>query len=335
MDVLSAREAELRRCGARPPHYARRTSRFQSANSARPSFLLVSAFLFLNACGFTSGAATPSSSPDLHAVATFDGVYDVTYTMTALKDISPDNYFQKVGDKEIRIWTVTPRCPIGPCDVDATSVHPPSTQPSEPFIVHFATGQYVAVDNEVTGNCGTVSGDAFNATYTVTTRPSKYASSGSDVFVVELTGTRSLVAAPTSAAAAAGCTQWSVSWDVTMLRRGQVSGLSGVPATPSAPTAASPSPVVLVADSSCAREAATRSTPPKARDTTYYTIANHTTQTLNIYWLDYRGKREFWFSISPGIEQTQGTYRTHPWVVTDARGRCLRLFYAPKTIVIG
>src|SRR5439155_67311 len=83
------------------------------------------------------------------------------------------------------------------------------------------------------------------------------------------------------------------------------------------------------ADKSCRKESSTRSR--SATGPAGYTITNGTASTLRIYWIDYKGKRELWFTLKAGYSQDQDSYRTHPWVVTDEKGRCWRLFYAPTT----
>jgi len=65
-----------------------------------------------------------------------------------------------------------------------------------------------------------------------------------------------------------------------------------------------------------------------------FTITNRTQQVLTVYWLDYEGQRQEYFRIRPGEKRKQPTYLTHPWVVTDPTGKCIRLFYAPADIVI-
>ena len=82
----------------------------------------------------------------------------------------------------------------------------------------------------------------------------------------------------------------------------------------------------------CSAEARIRSY--EATGETSYTITNRTAGSLTVYWLDYAGTRQQWFQVPPKATMDQNTYRTHPWLVTDSRGRCLRIFYAPAQIIV-
>lgn len=64
------------------------------------------------------------------------------------------------------------------------------------------------------------------------------------------------------------------------------------------------------------------------------TVENLTRESLIVYWMDFDGRRQEWFRLSPGERQTRSTWNTHPFVVTDSARRCLRLFRAPATVVI-
>jgi hypothetical protein len=100
----------------------------------------------------------------------------------------------------------------------------------------------------------------------------------------------------------------------------------------------SPSPAVsgaLAADSSCQSESSSHSL--NSNTPTSYTITNHTSETLTLFWLNFQGQRVKYFDLAPGAKQSQGTFVTHPWVVADPHGTCLRLFLVtdPATITIG
>jgi hypothetical protein len=100
----------------------------------------------------------------------------------------------------------------------------------------------------------------------------------------------------------------------------------------SAGPAASPA---LVADASCQSESSSRSL--NSNTGTTYTITNHTSVTLTLFWLNFQGQRVKYFDLAPGTTKSQGTFVTHPWVVADPHGSCLRLFLVtdPATIAIG
>jgi hypothetical protein len=86
------------------------------------------------------------------------------------------------------------------------------------------------------------------------------------------------------------------------------------------------------AESLCAEENTKRSI--ESLSETSFTITNRTKEMLTIYWLDYQGRRQEYFKLMPDETRKQPTYRTHPWVVADPTGRCIRLFYAPGSIII-
>jgi hypothetical protein len=46
-------------------------------------------------------------------------------------------------------------------------------------------------------------------------------------------------------------------------------------------------------------------------------IVNESPEPLKIYWLDFRGERNFHSQIDPGDSFSQNTYTTHPWLITD------------------
>ena len=46
-----------------------------------------------------------------------------------------------------------------------------------------------------------------------------------------------------------------------------------------------------------------------------------------VYWLDTNGERQLYRELKPGEIYELGTYLSHPWVVTDAQGRALGLYY--------
>jgi hypothetical protein len=66
-----------------------------------------------------------------------------------------------------------------------------------------------------------------------------------------------------------------------------------------------------------------------------FTIKNNRDDVLTVYWLDYGGNRREYFKLMPGESRQQHTYRTHPWVITDSRGKVIRVFYAPDDVQVG
>ena len=50
---------------------------------------------------------------------------------------------------------------------------------------------------------------------------------------------------------------------------------------------------------------------------TLITFVNSSARAINIYWINYQGAEEFWFSLYPGQSQIQGTFVTHAWCIRD------------------
>jgi hypothetical protein len=78
--------------------------------------------------------------------------------------------------------------------------------------------------------------------------------------------------------------------------------------------------------SKCPSEAGLRS--QKGTQKTKIVFHNATSGTVHLYWIDYGGKRQSYGSVAPAQTHRQPTYATHPWVVTDQRGRCLNVYFA-------
>ena len=52
-------------------------------------------------------------------------------------------------------------------------------------------------------------------------------------------------------------------------------------------------------------------------------FVNHTSRTVDIFWLDFAGERVFYNTLEPNGSYTQSTWLTHPWVAVDRiTGRC-------------
>jgi hypothetical protein len=90
------------------------------------------------------------------------------------------------------------------------------------------------------------------------------------------------------------------------------------------------SPTGLVADPSCQKESSSKSL--NSNSPTSFTITNHSSVTLTLFWLDFTGKRVKYFDLPPGGMKTQATFITHPWIVADPSGACLRLFLVTDPI---
>lgn len=72
------------------------------------------------------------------------------------------------------------------------------------------------------------------------------------------------------------------------------------------------------------REIALRSL--RSATPTQIEFLNHSRQEIRIYWLNYQGQRQAYGSLQPGGVLRQGTFLSHPWVVTDVRDQALGLY---------
>lgn len=59
-------------------------------------------------------------------------------------------------------------------------------------------------------------------------------------------------------------------------------------------------------------------------NSTTITFVNNSSEPVNIHWINYSGERVLYTTLAPSTSYTQGTYLTHPWVVTDALGTCIQ-----------
>jgi VHL beta domain len=55
---------------------------------------------------------------------------------------------------------------------------------------------------------------------------------------------------------------------------------------------------------------------------TWIDFVNQSSQTLDVYWLDYSGNAVYYFTLNPGAWQAQQTYAQQPWKVLDQDGVC-------------
>ncbi|MGV3524717.1 MAG: hypothetical protein ACO1RX_10845 [Candidatus Sericytochromatia bacterium] len=54
---------------------------------------------------------------------------------------------------------------------------------------------------------------------------------------------------------------------------------------------------------------------------------NSSSGTINIYWLDFEGKRvSYKQDLAAGATHNQGTFVTHPWVITNDQDQCLGIY---------
>ena len=80
------------------------------------------------------------------------------------------------------------------------------------------------------------------------------------------------------------------------------------------------------AEEVCPSEATLRSAASTQH--THISFLNGRSGILNVFWIDYDGRRHFYHSLASGESQSFDTYATHPWVVTDASGNCIGVYFA-------
>ena len=54
---------------------------------------------------------------------------------------------------------------------------------------------------------------------------------------------------------------------------------------------------------------------------------NNSAGIRKVYWIDKNGERQPYCELKPGEDCGLGTFLSHPWVVTDADGNALSLYY--------
>jgi hypothetical protein len=186
----------------------------------RRSSLLI-AFILICACGGTTApiaTVSPTPSQDPLSVARLEGVYDVTYIVTAMSGATTDT---RMGEKTLRVWTATPKCASGPCDTDIKSVSPPSKAITT-SVLSFAAGSYHLSQSVIGVDCGkTTKFNAFDNAITISVTPSRFITVGTTVFVAELTGTRSQIGTPRAIAIRLGCKKgFTYAFSALIVRRG-------------------------------------------------------------------------------------------------------------------
>ncbi len=86
---------------------------------------------------------------------------------------------------------------------------------------------------------------------------------------------------------------------------------------------------------SCDQEAGLRSlNGDTAVDVIFVASDQAETSQFKIYWIDYEGDRVLYNQLRPGQNYTQGTYLTHPWVITkrqsDGSEACVNIHMPEK-----
>ena len=60
-------------------------------------------------------------------------------------------------------------------------------------------------------------------------------------------------------------------------------------------------------------------------------IQNARPTDISLFWINYGGEREFYYTVPAGAQYSLSTYISHPWVVVDEQGRCLELVLPGKS----
>ena len=64
-------------------------------------------------------------------------------------------------------------------------------------------------------------------------------------------------------------------------------------------------------------------------------FVNKSAQTVKIYWLDYDGDRKLYQTLKDGEVYSQGTFLTHPWLITDDNDDAWYVYFPdtqPRTV---
>ena len=92
-------------------------------------------------------------------------------------------------------------------------------------------------------------------------------------------------------------------------------------------------PVLSVSQTnSCGNELTLRSKESVVKS--LFTLTNQSKSSIVLYWINFEGERVKHADIEPNAQVEHKTFLTHPWVVTDSNGKCLRIFEAPGDIII-
>lgn len=80
---------------------------------------------------------------------------------------------------------------------------------------------------------------------------------------------------------------------------------------------------------SCAREPYLKSEGSSFPTSIRFT--NPTPHNVSLFWLDFHGERVAYRTLRSGEAYTQATYFSHPWVIVDSHGACLKIVLPGST----
>src|SRR5690606_31388582 len=96
-----------------------------------------------------------------------------------------------------------------------------------------------------------------------------------------------------------------------------------------APEAGPPSANASASDYSCGEEGRLRSQRTDIESRLIF--HNRSGVPVRLFWLDYDGRRRPYMTLDPGETGVQPSFYSHPWLVTDLRGRCLGIYSARRS----
>ena len=67
---------------------------------------------------------------------------------------------------------------------------------------------------------------------------------------------------------------------------------------------------------------------------TNITIKNNSGESLEIFWLDYEGKRQKYALLPYGKTYHGSTFATHPWLIARQDGKCVKIYEADRDTTV-
>jgi len=210
----------------------------------------------------------------------------------------------------------------------------PEVQPGGSVQVTFTAGTYAKSFNATGSDINALTGRS-QPELTVTTDDPFWTALIKEAFLVVQTGSAPPYALSLKGSAAAGR---------PFIEACNLPGVGGLPIPPGGPgvppppgVPPAPGPVGPTSgDYPCSSEAtlAAQRTNIESR----LIVQNQSGRAIQLFWIDYDGRRRPFLSLGPGESGVQPTFFTHPWVVADSSGRCMAIYYARNTdrqIIVG
>jgi hypothetical protein len=212
----------------------------------------------------------------------------------------------------------------------------PEVRPGASVSVTFTAGTYAHTFTATGSEINAITGRSAPE-LTISTDDPFWTALIKEAFLVVQTGTESPYALSLKGSSAAGRPF------VEACNSATYAGLPGPPAVPGSglptPPGVPPGPVPTNATSGdypCAGESTLYA--QRTNIESKLIIRNQSGRPIQLFWIDYDGRRRPFLSLGPGETGVQPTFFTHPWVVADGSGRCMAIYYArntDRTIVVG